>query len=506
MARKLFKGIGALLIVGILLGGCATPTLKQIAVDPSLSAAEARKQQELALIDSMNYEIRVFSAGSRIAVAARTDCDENLKPVMGVVFAGPMSFEEEYRTLAVSALDLKGAAQVLHVVPGLPAAQAGLQKGDVFLEFGGISLPPNKDPNELLQKKLEVAKHRQEPVDMKVRRGTRDLAFSVQPALACDHPVLLSNDDAVNAFADGEKIYINKGLVKFADNDDEFAMVVAHEFAHNLLEHRSSKVQNQIVGTVGGLVLDVLAAAAGVNTQGAFTEAGADAGAQAYSQEFESEADYLGLYILARAGYDIDRAPDFFRRLGRVNPTSIVYARSHPTTAHRAVALTQAAQEIKRKQLAGLPLLPDAAGDSADAPVAVAQSVPAETVTTTAALATPSPADALVGTDTQEWQAAGDSDGCEKPWSLSLSRAGDGVTGKLIRDEIAYELSGLVDPATHQVANGQAARASGSTSKLGPRWLGFDVNLSEGDQQGRFWVASDGQRRCETEITLNPSR
>ena len=46
------------------------------------------------------------------------------------------------------------------------------------------------------------------------------------------------------------------------------------------------------------------------NTKGAFTKTAAKRAQNAYSPEFEAEADYVGLYILARAGYNIDRAPD----------------------------------------------------------------------------------------------------------------------------------------------------------------------------------------------------
>ena len=59
-----------------------------------------------------------------------------------------------------------------------------------------------------------------------------------------------------------------------------------------------------VAGAGVGLVFDILAAVAGVNTGGDFMRIGAEAGAGAFSQDFEAEADYVGVYLMARGGYD----------------------------------------------------------------------------------------------------------------------------------------------------------------------------------------------------------
>jgi predicted Zn-dependent protease len=100
--------------------------------------------------------------------------------------------------------------------------------------------------------------------------------------------------------------------------------------------------------------------ALGVNTQGAVARAGMEAGAKAYSQEFESEADYLALYMLARAGFDINVAPDLFRRMGVQKPSGQIktYFSTHPSTPERAVAMTQTISEIEGKLSQRQALLP----------------------------------------------------------------------------------------------------------------------------------------------------
>ena len=79
-------------------------------------------------------------------------------------------------------------------------------------------------------------------------------------------------------------------------------------------------------------------------------------GAIAFSQDFEREADYVGLNILAASGRPTSAAPGFWRRMAQENPGSITFATSHPTTAERYVRLDQWGREIDKQLTAGQPL------------------------------------------------------------------------------------------------------------------------------------------------------
>ena len=62
-----------------------------------------------------------------------------------------------------------------------------------------------------------------------------------------------------------------------------------------------------------------------------------------------------------RAGFDISKAPDLFRRMGIEHPGSIKenYLSSHPSTPERAASMEKAIEEIKEKIKAGQPLVPE---------------------------------------------------------------------------------------------------------------------------------------------------
>jgi predicted Zn-dependent protease len=99
--------------------------------------------------------------------------------------------------------------------------------------------------------------------------------------------------------------------------------------------------------------VDVLFALGGVNTQGAFMRAGQAAGAGFHSVEFEAEADYVGVYYMARAGYQVDGVEDFWRRFGAEHANAIFVKSDHPAAPARYLAIARARDEVvaKRKPL-----------------------------------------------------------------------------------------------------------------------------------------------------------
>ena len=78
----------------------------------------------------------------------------------------------------------------------------------------------------------------------------------------------------------------------------------------------------------------------------------------AFSVEFEREADYVGAYYAARAGYDITGSENIWRAMSLESPKSIQLARTHPTSPARFVQMRQTVAEIADKERRHLPLVP----------------------------------------------------------------------------------------------------------------------------------------------------
>jgi predicted Zn-dependent protease len=199
------------------------------------------------------------------------------------------------------------------------------------------------------------------PVATRVSRAATDLCSAMGlRADACRYKVILDGDKrGLNAHADGQNVVIYPAMIDFAKNDTHLAFVIAHEFAHNLMSHVSAQQKNVTIGTLLGAAADIAAGAGGVNTGGVFGKVGQAQGIMRYSSAFEAEADYVGLYILARAGYPIEQAPDFWRIMSQATPDAIYISQSHPNNPARTLAMTKTVAEIRAKQQARQPLIPN---------------------------------------------------------------------------------------------------------------------------------------------------
>lgn len=175
----------------------------------------------------------------------------------------------------------------------------------------------------------------------------------------CSFDFQLVEDDKLNAWADGKSIYITPTMISFASTDEELANVLAHEYAHNVLKHPQSTMQNVTMGSVGGMLLDVLAQSQGVNTGGALSKLGGSAAQLHYSIDFEKEADYVGLYILARADYNANGASEFWRKFTVQTGGGVEGSATHPSNPERTLAMRKTADEIQAKKASGQTLLPN---------------------------------------------------------------------------------------------------------------------------------------------------
>ena len=342
-----------LLIIAAIIAGCAGPKTEGVVVNDALVEAEAKKQRQIALESLLNDQIHLEQVAYPIQVAGSPFCGDAVKPAMGFYFANKYAVPKDFHDAAVSLYDMGEPLQVTHVIPGSPAGKAGIQENDILVALNGEKMPVGKtavkEAVELMEDQLKSG----ESVTLTVLRGETEKDFSLVPEDACDYPVFLNTSDQVNAMADGSKIIIARGMMRFADNDQELGMVISHELAHNAMAHMKALKQNYMLGSI----FDIVAMVYGINTQGIFGKLGA----RRYSKEFEAEADYVSLYIMARAGLPIDDAPQFWRRMATAHPGSIEanHASSHPSTPERFVALEKTIEEIREKEASGRPLEPE---------------------------------------------------------------------------------------------------------------------------------------------------
>lgn len=166
----------------------------------------------------------------------------------------------------------------------------------------------------------------------------------------------LVEDEAVNAFAmPGGKIVFFTGILPVAQDETGVAVVMAHEIAHALADHgaqRMSAAQLQQLGAVAG---SVAVSGRSQETQQIFAQAyglGTQVGVMLpFSRKHETEADRIGLTLMAIAGYDPDEAASLWERMaaqsdGQAPPE---FLSTHPANQTRINNLQKWAPEAKEE-------------------------------------------------------------------------------------------------------------------------------------------------------------
>ena len=153
--------------------------------------------------------------------------------------------------------------------------------------------------------------------------------------------------DEINAFAlPGGFFYVNSGLILAADNEAELAGVMAHEIAHVAACHvareqtRSNIVNLASIPLIfvpgGWAVYEATQVAMGIGVPLTFMK---------FSRNFETEADFLGMEYMYKAGYDPQSFISFFEKIEaqeKKKPGAIAKAfSSHPMTPDRVAHAQQ---------------------------------------------------------------------------------------------------------------------------------------------------------------------
>jgi len=171
--------------------------------------------------------------------------------------------------------------------------------------------------------------------------------------------------DELNAFAlPGGFFYVNSGLILAADNEAELAGVMAHEIAHVAACHVAREQTRGNIVNLASIALIFVPGGWGVyEAEQAAMSVSVPLAFMKFSRNFESEADFLGMEYMYKAGYDPQSFISFFEKIEaqeKKKPGTLAKAfASHPMTPDRVAA---AQQEMK----AVLPARPEYIVDTSE--------------------------------------------------------------------------------------------------------------------------------------------
>jgi metalloendopeptidase OMA1, mitochondrial len=195
----------------------------------------------------------------------------------------------------------------------------------------------------------------------------RDLADRLAIASGNDlypwHIHVLKDDNIKNAAATrGNYLFVWTGMFKAVSDDTELATIISHEMGHVLAKHTAASPQQeaaQILSGVMGMAASGVLASQGYGAVSDLAQMLVENIFQAallnpQSQSDELEADQIGLFLMADAGYDPEKALNFWRRV-QTDPdfqsASLAFFSTHPSTIERVDNLSKYIATAKERYL-----------------------------------------------------------------------------------------------------------------------------------------------------------
>lgn len=243
----------------------------------------------------------------------------------GLLLDALSSYPQSSREFVAQTTGLGALPQVISVVTGSPAAEAGLMQGDVILGIGTLDLSQALQPSSAEPQLVVTA---QEAVDspapgssvsIRVRRSEREQVISFVPDSLCAGYSTLRIDKGREAYSDRQNLVVTSGMVEFVARKDELAFVIAHELAHTIFQD------------------------SGKNGLGRRSK--------------ERRADLFATYAIRCAGYDPGAGPQLMRRMKENDWQAWLRSPSHPSYEKRSVAMEALPGDLPCQQSSVLEVL-----------------------------------------------------------------------------------------------------------------------------------------------------
>lgn len=317
------------------LGRVVLSALALLAAVPA-PADTARPDDVQSLIALQQLDEHVADVGWRILSSGLEFCPDN-RPSLGISLHTASQYASRYRAAAVAAFGFDEVhPSVLAVASGSPAQVAGILPNDVLLSVGGhpttfsAAAEPATGSYADADKAMDLLDElpRGSPVQVIVARHGHQMTITVPPQEACPSRVELAPGNSLNSSANGKVANINGAMAVWVRSDDELALVIGHEVAHNILGH-PARIEREHLDSALSLP---------------FGSGGRKL------RDMEREADSLGTWLAARAGYNYRIAPEFWARVSKAaGGFGAFWATTHPAPRNRAENVAATVREIDAK-------------------------------------------------------------------------------------------------------------------------------------------------------------
>jgi predicted Zn-dependent protease len=177
------------------------------------------------------------------------------------------------------------------------------------------------------------------------------ISRAITSELGGNWEVVVFEDESPNAFAlPGNKIGIHTGMLTLVDNQDQLAAVIGHEVGHVLAKHSNERASQEMAVNQGMAMIQAISSPQSALGQTAFglLGVGAEYGIlMPYSREQESEADIIGVdlmaKLMAKSGFDPKQSVILWQKMEQASQGQqpIEFMSTHPAHATRIQNLEQ---------------------------------------------------------------------------------------------------------------------------------------------------------------------
>ena len=335
---------------------CACATSPRSGNHPPV-AAEAKgitspaSARDVILDALISRQERVYRIASPLITRNAVLCRTQARPLLGFTAKNVHSYPSELAAAARKTLGLGERLQVMQVLGGSGAQKAGMTSGDILQSIQDVVMPEGPQAeNEAARVLAPLLKNLTEIRITVLRRG-QPIELQVPLTLACAFAIDIGNAPNVNAYADGKRIMITRGMLEALPVDDDVAVILARELAHNVLQHAR---QLQQTVTVSGVIDSLLP------LQPEPSSYAGSGGIKPATEKMDQEADRLAMFMLARAGYDPMHLVRVSQKLANIAPASQLnsYSALHAWTEERRSLMHTILRDIHQKQSTKKALVP----------------------------------------------------------------------------------------------------------------------------------------------------
>jgi Zn-dependent protease with chaperone function len=348
------------------LGACnQIPLNSNTSTSPSTSASPSVSQNSPSKVNSassitirdpvidtlLERQERIYRIAAPLIIKNAVLCRTQARPLLGFTAKNQYSYPPELAVAARQSLGLDERLQVMQILDGSGAMRAGLKRGDILQTIQDLTIPtgPQAEP-EAARMLSPILKNLTE-INITVIRQNQPITVNVPLTLACAFAIDVGNTQNINAYADGRRILVTRGLLDWLSTDEDVAVIIAREIAHNVLQHAK---QLQQMATLS-IVIDNL-----LLFKPDQVAANSSNGIKITPEKMDQDADRLALFMLARAGYDLASFTRVMQKLAQVPNASQAntYPSLHPWTEGRQSVVQATVKEIRQKQSAKKALVP----------------------------------------------------------------------------------------------------------------------------------------------------